>query len=69
MSFTTADLDRINMAISTGELEVELDGKRVKYRSVTELMTARNVIRQELTANGSLTTTGTSRSYASFSKS
>lgn len=68
MAFTTDDLARIERAMATGELEVELDGKRIKYRSITELTTARNNIRAELIASGGLASSGTARSYASFSK-
>jgi len=40
MALTTADLDALNAAIVGAELEVELEGRRVKYRSVAELMAA-----------------------------
>lgn len=68
MTFSTTDLDRINAAIATGELEVELEGKRVRYRSVAELINARNLIIADLTASGALTTAGVRTSYATFSK-
>lgn len=41
MALTTTDLANIDAAIATGELEVEFNGRRVKYRSIAELMTAR----------------------------
>ena len=60
MSFTVAQLNAIEAAIGTGQLEVEYDGKRVKYRSMGELMKARATIRAELVAQGLVTDTGRS---------
>jgi hypothetical protein len=42
MALTTTDLENLDTAIATGELEVEFNGRRVRYRSVPELMAARN---------------------------
>ncbi len=67
MAYTTTQLEAVEAAIATGELTVEYDGKRVTYRSMTELIQARDLIRAELVAAGQLT--GTSRiSYAQFSR-
>lgn len=41
MALTQADLDRLDAAIATSELEVEVDGQRVRYRSTSDLMAAR----------------------------
>ena len=41
MALTQTDLDRLDSAIARSELEVQLDGRRIKYRSVDELMAAR----------------------------
>lgn len=41
MAYTQADLDRLDDAITGQELEVEVDGHRTKYRSMTELLQAR----------------------------
>jgi len=41
MALTQADLDRLDVAIATSELEVEVDGQRVRYRSIPELVAAR----------------------------
>lgn len=50
MAFTQADLDRVNAAIAGGETLVQFaDGKRVQYRSVSELIAARNLIASEIT--------------------
>lgn len=41
MALTQTDLDRLDAAIATSELEVEVDGQRVRYRSISELERAR----------------------------
>ncbi|AOZ05957.1 phage head-tail joining protein [Cupriavidus malaysiensis] len=51
-AFTTADLDRINTAIATGELTIEKDGKRITYRSVADLRAAREIIIADLAQQG-----------------
>jgi hypothetical protein len=55
MSFSATDLTNIEAAIATGELKVEVDGKLVLYRSVAELIAARNLIRTELQISGQQT--------------
>lgn len=42
MPYTPADLERLDRAITFAELEVEMDGQRVRYRSVAELKAARD---------------------------
>lgn len=51
MAITQADLDRIDSAIATAELSVEIDGRKVTYRSTADLMTARRHIADLLRAN------------------
>ncbi len=41
MALTQTDLDRLDAAIASSELEVEVDGHRRRYRSMNELMAAR----------------------------
>ncbi len=41
MALTSQDIDNLDAAIATGELEVEVNGRRVKYRSISELKAAR----------------------------
>lgn len=41
MSLTTADLTALDAAIAASELEVQINGRRVKYRSTDELLKAR----------------------------
>lgn len=42
MALTQTDLDALDHAIATSELEVEMEGRRVKYRSTADLLVARN---------------------------
>lgn len=48
MSFTSTDLQNINAAIATGELSVEVNGRKVVYRSVDDLKKARQLIQDDL---------------------
>jgi hypothetical protein len=41
MALTQTDIDNLDAAIAAAELEVEIDGKRVKYRSMSDLKYAR----------------------------
>lgn len=52
MAFTQTDLDAINAAIATGELTVEMEGRRVTYRSMADLERARSIIQADLGAAG-----------------
>ena len=51
MALTTADLEAIDRAIATGELEVEYDGMRRRMRSIQDLQQARAHVAAVLTAN------------------
>lgn len=44
MALSQADLDALDLAIASSELEVQLEGRRVKYRSTDELLKARAYI-------------------------
>lgn len=49
MAFEQADLDRIERAIARGERSVRYsDGRSVEYRSIEDLMRARNEIAKAL---------------------
>ena len=50
MAYTQTDLDAIDSAIASGELEVSEGDKRVKYRSMNELQKARGFIAGQLAA-------------------
>lgn len=65
MAFTLAQLDAIEAAMASGELIVEYEGKKVQYRSMADLVIARNTVRAELIATGQLTPPSTTTiSYA-----
>lgn len=68
MAFTQAQLDAVETAISSGELRVMFDGREVIYRSVDDLLKARNTIKQSLQASG-ITAAVPRTSYASISRS
>jgi hypothetical protein len=51
MSFTLTDLTAIQTAIARGELEVEFADRRVRYRSMTELLQAEARITEALTSS------------------
>lgn len=53
MALTSADLDALDRAIAAGELEVEFDGMRRRYRSISELLAARAHVASVLTGAGS----------------
>ena len=57
MALTTTDLDALDRAIATGELEVEFDGMRRRYRSIGELILARNHVSSVLSGGGSTSST------------
>lgn len=57
MSFTTSDLAAVDQAIATGELTVELNGRRVTYRSMADLERARQIIKGELSASSPTSST------------
>lgn len=46
--FSTAGLNAIEEAIAGGFLEVEYDGKQIRYRSLSELLQIRDMIRRKL---------------------
>lgn len=50
VAYTQADLDRLDTAIASQSLEVQLGERRVRYRSMDELMAARLHVAQQLAA-------------------
>lgn len=68
MSFSSADLNAIERAIAAGELDVTAaSGERVRYRSIDELIRARDLIRGQLAQSGTIPAR-TTVSYASRSR-
>jgi hypothetical protein len=63
MAFTQAQLDAIENAIASGTLSVSFpDGKSVTYRSLAELITARDMMKNSISG------TTTRSTLASFTK-
>jgi hypothetical protein len=50
MAYIQADLDQLDKAIAGAELEVQYGEKRVKFRSMAELMAARTHVAGQLLA-------------------
>lgn len=50
MAVTQAQIDALNEAIANGERVVKHGDKMVEYRSIAELITARNELQTQLTA-------------------
>lgn len=61
MALTQSDLEALDTAIAASELEVQLDGRRVKYRSIDELLKARAHVAGVLAASAN--TGGRRRAY------
>jgi hypothetical protein len=66
MSWTTTDLTAIETAIASGELRVKFSDREVQYRSIDELLKARDVIKGVLSPSS--TSGATSCTLASFTK-
>lgn len=50
MAFQQSDLDAIDRAIASGELMVSVNGRATTYRSIKDLIAARDLVRQSLAA-------------------
>lgn len=50
MALSQTDLESLDLAIASAELEVQLEGRRVKYRSVDEMLKARAHVAEVLAA-------------------
>ncbi|MET3431442.1 hypothetical protein ABIC71_000920 [Herbaspirillum seropedicae] len=48
MAFDQTQLDALDAAIASGELTVKYNGKEITYRSINELVRARNIVGGEL---------------------
>jgi len=51
MAFTKDDVDAIDAGIASGELTVEIDGRKVSYRSIPELKRAKAHILENLSVS------------------
>ncbi|HEY4364452.1 MAG TPA: hypothetical protein VGN17_26035 [Bryobacteraceae bacterium] len=61
--FTAADLTAINKAIALGALEVRFADRTIRYASITDLLTARQVIKSYLDAQNATVRTRQTRLY------
>jgi hypothetical protein len=64
MAFTTDQIDALDAAIAQGALEVHYGDKKVRYRSLAEMLETRHLMAQAL----GLTSPANGRRLASFSK-
>ena len=53
-TFTPQHLADLEAALASGELEVRRDGRLVRYRSISELKAAHDMVRASLVASGQL---------------
>jgi len=67
MAFTQTQLDAIESAIASGELRVMFNGREIIYRSIDDLMKARNVVKAALEAAGAAVAV-VRTSYASYGR-
>lgn len=65
MSYTQQDLKNIKAAIASGERQVTIGNQSVTYRSIGDLITARDEIQRELNAATPASRPRTSRLYMS----
>lgn len=56
MAFTQTQLDAVEAAIASGELKVMFDGREVWYRSISDLLLARDTIKASLQSAGTIPT-------------
>ena len=52
MAYSQSDLDALDRAIASGALSLELAGRKMTYRSVDELLKARDHVAGELARAG-----------------
>lgn len=50
MALSINDLDALDMALVSGELSVEIDGRKITYRSVSEIQKSRRFLGRKLAA-------------------
>lgn len=50
MAFSQSDLDSLDRAIAAGELEVWIEGRKVRYQSADDMLARRNAMQRVLDA-------------------
>jgi hypothetical protein len=61
MAHTQADLDAVKAVIASGEQSVEMNGRKVVYRTIDDLRKARDDITTELAATDTASTSAVRR--------
>lgn len=69
MAYTQSDLDALDAAIAGGELIVQVEGRKVQYRSIPELLQARAHVAQVLQSSASAASGGRTRFRFNFTTS
>lgn len=54
MAVSQSDIDALNAALANGERVVKSDGVLVEYRSIAELLSARNALVAQMAAESSV---------------
>jgi hypothetical protein len=67
MALTSADLDALDAAIASGELRVSVNDRTVEYRSIDDLLRARDHVARIVAAAGQPLSAGPRYRVASFS--
>ena len=62
MAWTSTDITAIENAIASGELTVQYQDRRIVYRSLSELLRARDVIQAAINAASATTTKNIAKS-------
>ena len=71
MAYSISQLTALETALASGQLEVRYADKLIKYQTTADMMKLRNQMVAELTANGVISATPTSKpstSVAQFSR-
>lgn len=61
MALGQADLDSLDEAIASGVLEVQREGRRIRYQSLADLMAARAHVAQQIANAAAPSRSGTKR--------
>jgi uncharacterized Zn-binding protein involved in type VI secretion len=61
MAFTQNDLTNIDAAIASGEMSVEVNGRKIAYKSVADLMQARSMIAASIASDAMAASSDTRR--------
>jgi hypothetical protein len=63
MAYTQADLDRLDRAIASGVLTVEVAGRRMTYQDVDALLKARSHVASQLAGVGAQPRSGATKRF------